>query len=77
MGISILNSAKVLRDLGEKVLNLVVIKGEENNVMLVNVTEDLSLLIILPIEAEAQIGYALNMISETVKEIKEILEPAA
>jgi signal recognition particle receptor subunit beta/predicted regulator of Ras-like GTPase activity (Roadblock/LC7/MglB family) len=77
MGISILNSTKVLKDLGEKVLNLVVIKGEENNVMLVNVTEDRSLLVILPTETEAQIGYAINMISETAKEIKEILEPSA
>jgi signal recognition particle receptor subunit beta/predicted regulator of Ras-like GTPase activity (Roadblock/LC7/MglB family) len=77
MGIIILNSAKVLRDLGEKVLNLVIVRGEENNVLLVNITEDLSLLVVLPLEIEVQLGYAIYMISETANRIKENLQASA
>ncbi|MGQ9721286.1 MAG: ADP-ribosylation factor-like protein [Candidatus Jordarchaeum sp.] len=74
MGIIILNSTKVLRELEEKVLNIVILRGEEHNVMLVNVTEDFSLLVILPLETDVQLGYAIYMVSETAKKIKEILQ---
>nr|MDO8082993.1 ADP-ribosylation factor-like protein [Candidatus Freyarchaeota archaeon] len=72
MGIIILNSTKV-RDLGEKVLNIVILRSEENNVMLVNITDDFSLLIVLPTENEVQLGYAIYIVSETTKKIREIL----
>ena len=73
MGIIILNSTKVLRELEEKVLNIVILRGEEHNVMMVNVTEDFSLLVILSLETEVQLGYAIYIVSETAKKIKEIL----
>ncbi|WXG42153.1 MAG: ADP-ribosylation factor-like protein [Candidatus Freyarchaeum deiterrae] len=76
MGFIILNSSKVLKDLGEKVLNLVIIRGEEKNEMLVNITEDHSLLIVLPIETEVQLGYAIDVINKTTNKIKEILQPS-
>ncbi len=76
MGIIILNSTKVLRELEEKVLNIVLLRGEEHNVMMVNITEDFSLLVILPLETEVQLGYALYMVSETAKKIKENLQLA-
>ncbi|MHA1209039.1 MAG: ADP-ribosylation factor-like protein [Candidatus Freyarchaeota archaeon] len=73
MGLVVLNSAKVLRELGERVLNIMVLRGEDNNVMMVNVTDDFSLLVILPIETDVELGYALYTVSETAKKIKEIL----
>ena len=41
--------------------------------MMVNVTDDFSLLVILPIETDVELGYALYTVSETAKKIKEIL----
>lgn len=57
-------------------LNLVIIRGEEKNEMLVNITEDHSLLIVLPIETEVQLGYAIDVINKTTNKIKEILQPS-
>jgi predicted regulator of Ras-like GTPase activity (Roadblock/LC7/MglB family)/signal recognition particle receptor subunit beta len=77
MGIIILNSTKVLRELelGEKILNIVILRGEKYNVMLVNVTEEFTLLIVLTTETEVQLGYAIYTVSETAKKIKEALQP--